>query len=902
MADREFPLRPARRPLTEVLASSRPPTAEAAPYRPERSLFPILRFARYTAGRMAVLFLTVAAGLYLTLLAANLGGKLDEVVRHDIQWRAGQMVAQMPDFRSLTREERIQRTNELVAQMAEAAGLNTSIHIRVARFLPRGLMLDLGRSQSTTSLRLDPTSTAARNVRLIILERIPNTLLLLGVTNLVFFVTSVALGLALSRNYGSRLDRVIVLLSPTSAVPAWFYGIFLVAIFAAGLRLLPFSGMLPSPPPDSRELYVLEVLRHMILPFAAIFLSVFFYTVYLWRSFFLIHAHEDYVELARAKGLSKRLVERRYILRPTLPAIITNLAVMLLGIWSGSVILEQFFNWPGLGDLYYRAIVRTDTAVIVGLTVIYAYFLAVTIFVLDIAYAFLDPRVRLGSQGENARGQSRAWQPRRRLGQRYHRWLTSPAQRLQSIRPVTVLAAFLNALAHCLIEIPRMLAAAGRGLWQLRRLPSAVAGLAIVLLLLGSSLVTVWAIPYQEAIKWWRADEADWHEVPRLARPLWFNYFSRHKMPETIVMDSRQSEADKVVTAHDTVTEVSLTYTFDYSYDGFPQDLLIYFYPRYHEKVPHVTLTWLTPAGREIQVAQIMPRAGERHRFSDYSRLIRRLRNVPPQQGLFADPDADAIVPLKGQYQLRVDALLFEEPAEFDAKFIVHGQVYGWAGTDHRRRDLGIALLWGMPIALAFGLLAALCTTFLTMFLAAVGVWLGGAADSLIQRLAEVNMVLPVFPILAMFTSFFSLRIWEVLGLAILFGIFGSAIKTYRAIFLQVKASSYIEAAQTYGAGNLRIIFSYLLPPVLPVLVPQIVMLVPTYVFLEAGLAMFGISDIYLPTWGKVINEARLSGALVDGHYHWILQPAFLLLLTAFGFALLGFGLDRIFNPRLREV
>jgi peptide/nickel transport system permease protein len=79
-------------------------------------------------------------------------------------------------------------------------------------------------------------------------------------------------------------------------------------------------------------------------------------------------------------------------------------------------------------------------------------------------------------------------------------------------------------------------------------------------------------------------------------------------------------------------------------------------------------------------------------------------------------------------------------------------------------------------------------------------------------------------------------------------------------------------------------------------------MLVPTYVFLEAALAFFGVSDVHLPTWGKVINDAHTNSALVAGHDYWILQPTFLLFLTAFAFAMLGFTLDRIFNPRLRDV
>ncbi len=116
-----------------------------------------------------------------------------------------------------------------------------------------------------------------------------------------------------------------------------------------------------------------------------------------------------------------------------------------------------------------------------------------------------------------------------------------------------------------------------------------------------------------------------------------------------------------------------------------------------------------------------------------------------------------------------------------------------------------MALLWGTPIALAFGLLAALGTTFTTMIIAAIGVWFGGWVDELIQRITEVNMVLPFLPILIMIGTFYSRSIWVILGRddpALASS--AAAIKTYRAIFLQVKESPYIEAAKAYGASEHR--------------------------------------------------------------------------------------------------
>jgi peptide/nickel transport system permease protein len=136
----------------------------------------------------------------------------------------------------------------------------------------------------------------------------------------------------------------------------------------------------------------------------------------------------------------------------------------------------------------------------------------------------------------------------------------------------------------------------------------------------------------------------------------------------------------------------------------------------------------------------------------------------------------------------------------------------------------------------------------------------------------------------------------------ILLSIFTGAIKGYRSIFLQVKESGYIEAARAYGASNMRIIFVYLIPRMIPLLIPGLVSSVPAFVFLEASLAVLGLGDPVLPTWGKIIQDANDNGALYRGYYYWILEPAALLMVTGLGFAMLGFALDRIFNPKLRDL
>ena len=449
------------------------------------------------------------------------------------------------------------------------------------------------------------------------------------------------------------------------------------------------------------------------------------------------------------------------------------------------------------------------------------------------------------------------------------------------------------------------------GFWtrlkQIGRYPSAIAGVAIIVILLTVAVYAIVTIPYDEAIRLWRGGEEVWYDSPKNAQPTWTNLFRRSKLPATIVQDSRDGTVEKsleVVDAEKEMTDISFAFTFDYPYDEFPREITLFFDAEYEEKLPYISLTWLTPDGREIRVADFSLSASGTYRMSQDEKLQRRLDGQLPHVGLFADPagspDSTEPIALRGTYTLEVKALTFEEGADVDAELVMYGQVHGIAGTDHLRRDLRVALLWGTPIALAFGLLAAVGTTITTMVIAAFGVWFGGWVDETIQRITEVNLILPLLPILIMVGTFYNPSIWLMLGVIIILSIFGAGIKTYRAVFLQVKESPYIEAARAYGAGDMRIIIHYLVPRIIPLVIPQLVILVPTFVFIEASLAVLGLGDPSLPTWGKVMNEAYNGGALYQGHYYWLLEPAVLLMLTGLAFALVGYSLDRIFNPRLR--
>ena len=353
------------------------------------------RVMRYSLVRLVMLFFTVVIGIYLTVLIANMGGYVDNIRRGEIRSRISMEVYMntSPEMKQKSSEEKKELVDKQVALEETRLGLDRPFIIRSFAFLKDALTLNLGHAEHMFS------DSGSKTVRLILLERLPATLVMWGLANLLLFFLALYIAMILSRQYGSFLDKVIIALAPTGSAPGWFYGLFLIIIFAAVLQVLPFGGMVDAPPPDTTIGYGLSLMKHLILPVTAIIISTVFLSAYNWRTFFLIYSSEDYVEMAKAKGLSDRDIERRYVLRPTLPTIITTFALMLITLWTGAIILETTFNWPGLGRALYSAIGLFDTPVIVGSQVIYAYLLALTVFLLDFIYALVDPRVRVGERG-----------------------------------------------------------------------------------------------------------------------------------------------------------------------------------------------------------------------------------------------------------------------------------------------------------------------------------------------------------------------------------------------------------------------------------------------------------------------------------------------------------------------
>jgi len=140
--------------------------------------------------------------------------------------------------------------------------------------------------------------------------------------------------------------------------------------------------------------YYKDIEWHMVLPAIAVAFSIFGSWSYTTRNLVLQVMDEDFVFAARAKGLKERDVLNKYVLRAASPPIVTSLALTLVAAWTGAIITETVFNYPGLGQLFFVAISNFDAPVVVGLTTIYALLLVLTVFGLDLTYSLLDPRIK----------------------------------------------------------------------------------------------------------------------------------------------------------------------------------------------------------------------------------------------------------------------------------------------------------------------------------------------------------------------------------------------------------------------------------------------------------------------------------------------------------------------------
>lgn len=269
---------------------------------------------------------------------------------------------------------------EDIAAIRAQLGLDDPVPVQYLRWLGNLVSFDWGYSFVTHEPVIDR-----------IAQRLPNTLTLMGVSLLLTLLIAIPVGvLAAVRQY-SWFDYVATAGAFFGiSMPVFWFGLLLILTFAVQLRWLPTSGM----ETIGGGFDLVDRVRHIIMPAAVLALvSAASYSRFI-RSAMLEVIHQDYVRTARAKGLRERLIMARHAAKNAALPFVTLLALDLPDLFTGAVVTETIFAWPGMGRLYLDSVSRLDYSVLMAILTVSAALLLLANVVADLLYAYLDPRIR----------------------------------------------------------------------------------------------------------------------------------------------------------------------------------------------------------------------------------------------------------------------------------------------------------------------------------------------------------------------------------------------------------------------------------------------------------------------------------------------------------------------------
>ena len=265
-------------------------------------------------------------------------------------------------------------------------GLDLSIPARLLDYLWRLVRFDLGFS-----------SIYGKPVSMVIVERLPVTLLLMGASLSLAFFAGLVLGVVAARSVNKWPDTLISTLGLIFyATPSFWLGLMIIVVFSIYLQWLPPGGFEDITMVRTGIWRTLDIARHLLLP--TLTLGFIFLAIYLriMRASMLEVLNLDFVRTARAKGLDETRVISRHVLRNALLPMVTLIGLQAGTMLGGSVVVESVFSLPGLGRLAYESVIQRDLNTLLGIVFISALLVIAVNFLVDLLYARLDPRITSG--------------------------------------------------------------------------------------------------------------------------------------------------------------------------------------------------------------------------------------------------------------------------------------------------------------------------------------------------------------------------------------------------------------------------------------------------------------------------------------------------------------------------
>ena len=346
---------------------------------------------RYVATRLATMFGVLMITLLITI--SLVGSNMDVILKQGIVFQVRSEITENPSiaesFASVDEfEEFVQNQIE---QKNKILGLDEPWYSpqRIGFTMYKILLLDFGHATFLTS------DSGSSDVKDIIFEKLPRTVLLFTTATIIISIIGVFLGALSASKVGSIIDRVTSSFAIiSSSFPVWWIGMLMIFLFSFTYQIFPARATPDIPSSDPG--YIMALLYHMALPLITIVMIGFGSWAYLVRNFMVGIMQEDFIMAKKAIGVNSKKIIYTHALKNAAPPIVTILALSLSGSLGGAIITEAVFDWPGMGRLYFEAITVMDLPVIIGATYILTLFFLVSIFIADLLYGYFDPRVRTG--------------------------------------------------------------------------------------------------------------------------------------------------------------------------------------------------------------------------------------------------------------------------------------------------------------------------------------------------------------------------------------------------------------------------------------------------------------------------------------------------------------------------
>lgn len=351
-----------------------------------------MSFIIYFIKKITILISVLLITLLLTIVL--LGSTIDKIMADNIRIQViNSLSNSLSDSQKLSQFENSSQRQSYIDQQIHVQA--QSLGLDEPWFSPKKIMssmyqiltLNLGNSRFFT------TYDGSSSINDLILEKLPNTILLFTTSSLAVVGLGILIGSYLAKKSGKVTDKLIAgMASLSMSMPPWWFSMIMIVFFSFFLQIFPARST-PVIPPDSPD-YLKDLLYHMALPFITIVLIGFSSSIYYVKYVILRVIDEDYIRSLGIVGIPSRKILFKHALKNAGPQLTTMLGIGITATLGGSILIEEIFDWPGMGNLFYNAIIQNDSPLIIGLVYFFTLLYLVTRLVLDLTMSLIDPRIK----------------------------------------------------------------------------------------------------------------------------------------------------------------------------------------------------------------------------------------------------------------------------------------------------------------------------------------------------------------------------------------------------------------------------------------------------------------------------------------------------------------------------